>query len=855
MKTWIKRILIGLAIVVIAAIAGLAVFLLTFDPNAYKYKLEELVQQRYHRTLTIDGDIEMSLFPRIGLTLQGVSLSEPGNADIFASIDSARMSVAIWPLLSNMLVVDHLTISGFKAHVVRDKQGRFNFHDLMAQHAHLAQQPEGAADAAAGGAAGPAPDNAVAAGPAADSVVVANAAGRDMQVDIAGLDIKDGELQLQDEMSGMAVAVTQFNATTGRVTFGQPFDVSMSARLQGGDPRIDAGLTGQALLTLDPTKDHYSAQRMDLRMDGQLPRAQAKSLAARGNLAYNGSTGKLDIAGLEVVFQGDWQNPARPVTNMEASIAMPKLLIDPHKRELQIEKLAVRAKGALPQGPFELAVDAPALKISPLSATGAALTGRFRLDGADGMDASFGLTGISGNVAQLDVNEVKVNGVFKQGARTVTVGAVTPLSLNLQDRAAALQALRGDVTITDAALPKGSLQIPIIGSINADLGKDVANAQLNAVLEGGRFDLTADVAQLSSVPAVKFALAVDTLDLDKLAPPRGAAAAPVKPADAGNAKADAATAKPAPAAPAASADDGAIDLSALVGPSADGTIKATHLIARGFKADNVAATLKLSQGKLDINGLSASLYGGTLAGTMSVDAMHDNALAAKVTLANVAVGPLLTDVAQQSALTGTGNVNADLKSGGGNTYAMKKQLAGSLSLQLRDGAIKGINVGQTLRELKSAILDAGKGGDAQVSADATRQTDFSQLDADVFFAAGIGTLKRLDAQSPLIRITQGSPATINLPDGSVDLVANVKISDAPPPDQDLGDLRGMAVPIQVTGPYDQLKYRVDWRALAADAVTRALQRTLNKALPGGKQDGKKGGLKDLGKVLKGITGK
>ena len=44
MKTWFKRILIGLVVLVVVAVVGLAIFLLTFDPNAYKYKLEELVR-------------------------------------------------------------------------------------------------------------------------------------------------------------------------------------------------------------------------------------------------------------------------------------------------------------------------------------------------------------------------------------------------------------------------------------------------------------------------------------------------------------------------------------------------------------------------------------------------------------------------------------------------------------------------------------------------------------------------------------------------------------------------------------------------------------------------------------------
>src|SRR5690606_38160466 len=52
------------------------------------------------------------------------------STDTFASIDSARFAVAIWPLMFNRLVVDHVAVSGFKAWVIRDEHGRFNFRDL-----------------------------------------------------------------------------------------------------------------------------------------------------------------------------------------------------------------------------------------------------------------------------------------------------------------------------------------------------------------------------------------------------------------------------------------------------------------------------------------------------------------------------------------------------------------------------------------------------------------------------------------------------------------------------------------------------------------------------------------------------
>src|SRR3546814_17232211 len=95
----------------------------------------------------------------------------------------------------------------------------------------------------------------------------------------------------------MAVAVTNLKANTGRVTYNQPFDVSLSARVEGGNPRVDANLTGQGLLTLDPLAQRFAAQKLDVRMDGNVLGAEAKSLAARGHLDFNGRHSSLDVAG------------------------------------------------------------------------------------------------------------------------------------------------------------------------------------------------------------------------------------------------------------------------------------------------------------------------------------------------------------------------------------------------------------------------------------------------------------------------------------------------------------------------------------------------------------------------------
>lgn len=865
MKTWIKRISIGVATVLALAVAGVAVFLLTFDPNAYKDRLQEWVHDRYRRTLTIDGDIEASLFPRLGLTLQGVSLSEPDSTEAFASMDTARISVAILPLLSRNVVVDHASFSGVKARVVRDKQGRLNFQDLLGGGEPARQDEPAQRDSGGDARAAPAP-----------------------RIDIAGLDIKDGEIQLQDDATGRALAISQLNAKTGRVRIDEPFEASLSAHVEGARPQFNADIAGKAMVRMNPQAQRYELRALDLKAAGQLPGANARNLTARGDLAYDGQTGAVDASTLEVVFQGEVADVDGGTANVDASIAAERLRTDPRNGSIQAAKVAVRAKGSLPRGPFEFAADAPALDVSPSAASGDAITARLRVAGNEGVDVRLALNDIGGNSGNLSVGQARLSGELKQGDRAWNIGVASPMTLDLRRRAGVMSAMAGEAVIVGPHLPGGTMRIPYTGTGRADLSAKSAELALDAQLEGGKLALKADATRLGAKPAVRFALSADTLDIDKLLPPSSEAGAG-KPAGqaggkGGDKKDDSAAAAPAgagtagaeqggkpaaggaptnpprgapdaaPPSGASAAQSGDLDLSALVGPTAQGTIKAGRVVVRGVTMQDLSAAVKLAQGKLEVSPVAAALYNGKLAGTLTLDAAHDNALATRFTLDGVAVGPLLADLTKRSSLTGVGSVAGNLTTRGRQSAAMRDNLAGTLQLRLRDGAIKGFDVARALRDLKQAILGGKGGAPTDVPADTARETTFSRMDADLALAAGIATITRLDVQSPVLRVSQGTPAIIDLPRGTLDVVANVKIAEPPP--ADLRELRGLAVPVHVAGPYDELRYRIDWRAVAGDAVSRALERALGgKGADKQNDESRQDRLRDLGKMLKGITGK
>src|SRR5690606_15027114 len=120
MNVWLKRVLFSLVVALLLAVVGLAIFLLTFNPNAYKSRVESLGFELAPRTLPIGGHIGLSRFARISPSARDRSASGPDTTAPFVSTDPDRCAGAIWPLLPNRLAADHAVITGLKATVIRD---------------------------------------------------------------------------------------------------------------------------------------------------------------------------------------------------------------------------------------------------------------------------------------------------------------------------------------------------------------------------------------------------------------------------------------------------------------------------------------------------------------------------------------------------------------------------------------------------------------------------------------------------------------------------------------------------------------------------------------------------------------
>jgi len=268
--------------------------------------------------------------------------------------------------------------------------------------------------------------------------------------------------------------------------------------------------------------------------------------------------------------------------------------------------------------------------------------------------------------------------------------------------------------------------------------------------------------------------------------------------------------EPAKPAPKDKEADAPVDLSGLKGLNAKGRVEIGALQVQGLKLAAVKTEIRAADGRAEVGPHSANLYEGSLSGNLMLDG-NANRVAVKETLSNIAVGPLLRDFAQQDRLEGKGSVTLDVNAAGKTVNAMKSALAGTAKVNLKDGAIKGVDIGAIINKARSAL-----GSQQAQAADGKERTDFSELNAAFVIKNGVAHNDDLEVKAPLFRV--GGAGDIDVAKSTINYVvkAAVVATTKGQGGKERDDLTGLTVPVKLSGPLDAMKYEVDYRAVAGD---------------------------------------
>ena len=180
---------------------------------------------------------------------------------------------------------------------------------------------------------------------------------------------------------------------------------------------------------------------------------------------------------------------------------------------------------------------------------------------------------------------------------------------------------------------------------------------------------------------------------------------------------------------------------------ADIRLSASDFTIESFRLAPTAVQLTLNEGLIQATMTNTNLYGGTVEGTVSLDASRPvPAHAMHVRLAGVSALPLLSDVAGFESLEGTMRANIDVNASGASQQAAISSLAGTVDIHLANGAVRGVDVSKLMHNLTSTILDGWQ-------QNPNDKTPLSDLNASFSLANGIATTTNLVLAGPIARVT------------------------------------------------------------------------------------------------------
>lgn len=280
--------LISVLVLAVAALLASAVFIVTrlIDPNDFKPQIQQAARDSAGLDLDIQGQLGWTFWPSLGVSSGRVEVRLADDSELFAALDSAAVSVSVWPLLMGNVEVDGLTLAGLDINLVENEDGA-NWERIGANTA--SEESSGAEDADTGSGSSLPP------------------------ISIPSLAIVNSQLRYRSSLDGTDLTIDGLEVQATEVSLDKAFPLSfgMNYSDQSG---MTLRLDSQAQVRADVDNEQYSLANLvaDLAVTG----ATTKPLTARiaGGLAADMGTDSASIMDLVIELA-----PAQLSANLEIS--------------------------------------------------------------------------------------------------------------------------------------------------------------------------------------------------------------------------------------------------------------------------------------------------------------------------------------------------------------------------------------------------------------------------------------------------------------------------------------------------------------------------------------------------------
>ncbi|ORU92272.1 MAG: AsmA family protein [Cycloclasticus sp. symbiont of Bathymodiolus heckerae] len=361
-----------------------------------------------------------------------------------------------------------------------------------------------------------------------------------------------------------------------------------------------------------------------------------------------------------------------------------------------------------------------------------------------------------------------------------------------------------DMTLAiDAAgdpVPGGAMKIEIASHLIADLA-GAGSLSLNPITI--KFD-DSTLSGSTSInnfekPAVKFDLAVDTINVDRYLPK-----ATVN--DGGESNSTGAAVPP----PAAAV---LIPIETIRGLNVEGIFTVQSLVVNGLKAEGASIKIRAKNGVLKSEQGIKSFYKGSYSGETVVDARQNTPkISVKEEASGIDIEPLLIDLLGESPLSGVANIKADLTTRGNTVPAFKSALNGVAEFSFQEGAVTGVDVGALMKQAEAVL----KGDFSAAFVEGTGKTPFTDMSGSAQITNGLVNNTDLIVATPLVNIKGSGRA--NLVNEAIDYRLTLQRTKASSVEEaGSNDVKNTLIPVNIGGTFSQPRVSLDVKGMVMES--------------------------------------
>ncbi len=287
------KIFLTLVGLVFTTIIGAVIYVtVVFDPNDYRDEINAAAQEATGRELKIAGDIDLNLFPWIGVAVNQVTLA---NAKDFGpepmlEVGQLQARVELMPLLTEKAIrIGEVRLQDV---VVRAAvRGETNNWDDIAEHQAAKQADESTSEAT---------DTA----PAAEedtTVVITVGDDKDTPLDVAIAGVTLKNIRLEYDADGELTTLQLDTLQTGPIRLGEPstLRVEISASMPE-DLNAVLELNSGWLVNPEGPVAELSGLQLTTTVTGPSVPGGKQTISASGSARYDGAAGTADVPGIEI---------------------------------------------------------------------------------------------------------------------------------------------------------------------------------------------------------------------------------------------------------------------------------------------------------------------------------------------------------------------------------------------------------------------------------------------------------------------------------------------------------------------------------------------------------------------------